>query len=626
MYSFDVFDTLVSRTTYNPKQIFSLMQEYICQHSDEFLFLSDDCKKNFGFLREEAEDLSSIMYADKEVVLEQIYDSFFKMTGESTVGMKRLMELEIQFEIQNSIPIDENISHVKELIESGEDVILISDMYLKSEIIRKILVQHDDVFDNLPIYVSCECNASKANGMLYVSIKNERGISYNNWTHIGDNEFSDGCIPQLLGINARMIKPKEKSKEYLVGYTTGGYVFFPYVKWIIEMCIEKEYTDVYFVARDGYVLKRIADIIIEHYELDMETHYIYLSRNAAMGKDRNALKEYIAQETNNSFQNSAWVDLQGTGKTLEVVSEMFHCVFNVFYYYLMESDVRRNNYSVYASRRRGNIIETLCRAPHGVTIGYKYDNNKWEALLEKDYQDEEYENRIIVYANGVSDFSKKVLMLQDTNDIVFDFRKKSKEILDVCFDNPSNLIASFIGDIYHGNSNEPGLVFSPKLEDKDIREYYNNPQSYKGVYYDYSLKRATKEQQELDKCCRDNMRRNLKQYITEEYDEDRTNVILYGAGKNSWKKVIQYGSNNKINVVAWTDADAKKCKKEYEVIIEFHKVHELSFDYVIITVSRSINTVKELLIEAGIDSKKIITSGELEAILAMNNKNEELNG
>lgn len=626
MYSFDVFDTLVSRTTSNPKQIFMLMQEYICQHPDEFAFLSDESKRSFAFLREEAEDLASIINNGQEIDLEQIYDSFIKMSSESSECIDWLMKLEIQFEMQNSIPIVENISYVKELVDAGEEVILISDMYLIEDVIRNILLQHDVIFKNIPLYVSCECNASKANGMLYTLIKKIRGISYNTWTHIGDNELSDGRIPELLGIKTRIVKPKEKSEEYLIGYNIGGRILYPYVKWIIDVCVIKEYKKIFFIARDGFVLKKIADNVIESCGLNLQTQYIYLSRNVIKDGKQDSLRAYIEQEANEPFQNIAWVDLQGTGQTLEWISRLFHLSFNVFYYYLLENDLRNNNYYVFASSFKGNVIEALCRAPHGVTVGYTHDNNKWSALLKKDYKDDEYENRIIEYSKGVIDYSKKVLKLQEINEVTFDFRKKSKELLDVCYENPDDSVVGFIGDIYHGNENEYGLLFAPKLNDKDITEYYNDPQSYKGLYYDYSLKRATKEQQELDKSARDEMKRNLNQYITGEYIEDKINIILYGAGKNSWKKVIQYGISDDINVVAWTDANAKKCKKEYEVIIEFRKVHELSFDYVIITVSRSINTVKELLIEAGIDSKKIITSGELEAILAMNNKNEELNG
>ena len=58
-------------------------------------------------------------------------------------------------------------------------------------------------------------------------------------------------------------------------------VLFPYVKWLINKSLALGLTRLYFIARDGYVLKEIADIIIEQDNIEnLKTHYIYGSRDA----------------------------------------------------------------------------------------------------------------------------------------------------------------------------------------------------------------------------------------------------------------------------------------------------------------------------------------------------------
>ena len=46
------------------------------------------------------------------------------------------------------------------------------------------------------------------------------------------------------------------------------------------MCIRDRYETLYFVSRDGYHLKRIADEIIKMKNIDIKTKYIYASRRA----------------------------------------------------------------------------------------------------------------------------------------------------------------------------------------------------------------------------------------------------------------------------------------------------------------------------------------------------------
>ena len=55
---------------------------------------------------------------------------------------------------------------------------------------------------------------------------------------------------------------------------------YNYVDYIIAQALERNLKTLYFVARDGYILKLIADRIISKKGLGLKTKYIYGSRLA----------------------------------------------------------------------------------------------------------------------------------------------------------------------------------------------------------------------------------------------------------------------------------------------------------------------------------------------------------
>lgn len=58
----------------------------------------------------------------------------------------------------------------------------------------------------------------------------------------------------------------------------GGPILIPYIQWVLAESNRLGIKKLFFVARDGYVLKIIADTLIQHKKMDIETSYIYGSR------------------------------------------------------------------------------------------------------------------------------------------------------------------------------------------------------------------------------------------------------------------------------------------------------------------------------------------------------------
>lgn len=310
MYSFDIFDTLVTRTTKNPIGIFEIMSYELSKKRNSF---SEYFCKNFQYIRVngESECRSRNYNASTEVNLEQIYETIGNYYGLSKKQQGHLLQLELDTERKNLIPINKNLDSLKCYAEKGEQICLISDMYLKESQIRYVLQDIDDLFQTIPIYVSCECGKGKTSGLFsYVYDHYDENIDF--WVHCGDNPHADkdsaeyfGIIPdfkpqaqqldweeqlflhddlasQLLqgaSKNARM-KNDTQNIAFEIGASLGFPIFFSYIKWVVEESKKRNFKKLYLLARDGYALKSAFEKYIEHMGYEIEVKYLYGSRIA----------------------------------------------------------------------------------------------------------------------------------------------------------------------------------------------------------------------------------------------------------------------------------------------------------------------------------------------------------
>ena len=190
LYSFDIFDTLITRTTATPDGIFLIIQDKLLNGNYD---IPNFIKNNFYLIRKSTSNFTRFQFKEykEEITIYDIYENISNNNYLSDVQKQLLIDLEIETEIENSIPIISNINKLKELVGYGKNVVLISDMYLPSNIIRDILLKHDIIFNNIKIYVSCELEKTKSSGNMYKLVKEFEMINYTDWLHIGDNLHSD---------------------------------------------------------------------------------------------------------------------------------------------------------------------------------------------------------------------------------------------------------------------------------------------------------------------------------------------------------------------------------------------------------------------------------------------------
>lgn len=313
VYSFDIFDTLITRKTNKATGIFALMQKKIVSEK-EFDGLPDFVRDFFYNVRVNAENearkTSQIIAGTSEITLDQIYDLMQLMNGLKDHEVALLKELEMNTERENMVPIWGNINLLKQYRKDGNEVYLISDMYLSSSFIRELLLRTDDVFESIPILVSCEKNRSKAKGSLYQLWIKENKIDVQKWIHIGDNNLADGIRVKQFGGIPHIYENKSidefgdmlserfpghmeiqlsagatnkisiRNENHEMGVRIGGPILYGYVFWILENCMHMGIENLYFVARDGYVLKKIAEVIVTNKKMSIQLHYLYGSRIA----------------------------------------------------------------------------------------------------------------------------------------------------------------------------------------------------------------------------------------------------------------------------------------------------------------------------------------------------------
>ena len=274
-------------------------------------------KDNFYQIRAQGEETARLMLmssAYQDVTLGEIYKVIQENYQLADEVIGHLMQLELDTEFDNILPITENIERIREIYSSKEAVILISDMYLSQDQIRRLLIKVDSVFEKIKMYVSSEYRVTKHTGHLYHLVQQKENATWENWTHIGDNTYSDVTVPAGLGIKASRFcgkrdcnwmkqlvqeygekvswqfvtgavqkalgKGESPSASYLVGAGYSAPILYPYVEWLVEQSISMGIQVLYFIARDGYVLKKITDMIIRARGLSIETCYLYGSRKA----------------------------------------------------------------------------------------------------------------------------------------------------------------------------------------------------------------------------------------------------------------------------------------------------------------------------------------------------------
>ncbi|EMF1281918.1 hypothetical protein ABM491_000972, partial [Campylobacter coli] len=298
--SFDLFDTLLMRPYVAPKDVFLHLE------------------KNFGSpgfaeARINAEYIAAKIY-NKDLTCITFDEIYSVMEDKFALLKQQEQELEIQ-----TIYVNPEIKAIMEyVLKLNKRVIFTSDMYHDKNFIKKILDKNNiDGYEK--IYLSGELGVSKFIGNMFNYICADLDINSKKILHIGDNiksdyqnsiqnnfhsyfyvaprEFFFKAFPRLLhfynqrkenltcsiilGLLIKKWITNGKSMsdywEYL-GYFYGGSLAYGLSEFTYSVCLYNCLEEFIFVARDGYIIEKIFNMLQKCFDTDVKTRYIYASR------------------------------------------------------------------------------------------------------------------------------------------------------------------------------------------------------------------------------------------------------------------------------------------------------------------------------------------------------------
>ena len=285
--SFDIFDTLVKRNVEEPTDIFSIMEKKV----------GGDFKNK----RIVAERKARARSDEKEILIDEIYSFFPENKRE------KLVQYELDTEFNAIVPNQEILMLYKKCIADGKTVFITSDMYWPEEYVRRLL-EKNGINGFKRLYLSSSEMKLKSDGSLFKYLCENEQINPENLVHVGDSKKGDCIEPQKLGIKTfnipRYVKniafrgdnrndsielnylncfinntvPNCKDPYYLFGYSQFGKLLYGYVNWIHAEAINKGVKNLFFFARDGYIMKQAYETCID--DESVEVRYLEVSRRS----------------------------------------------------------------------------------------------------------------------------------------------------------------------------------------------------------------------------------------------------------------------------------------------------------------------------------------------------------
>lgn len=281
-------------------------------HKDEYAFIPSDIRRSFYELRTKAEDYvrySNMFYKDIEITLHQIYEAINLRADLSEGNKKYLMQMEIEFFIKCIHGIQENIDGIVDALSAGSRAAIVMDTVMPRQAVCDLLSLIEPRLKGVPVYVSSQYKNGVQTDNLLETVLQEEGASGKECIYLSSSteRINIACglrmstryypsektdiekniamkfranrnVELALGTicNARL--DRHMTDMAAIGCDLMGMTIIPYVFWLIDESIRQGIERLYFIARDGYMIKKIADLIIRERKLRIETKYIYGSR------------------------------------------------------------------------------------------------------------------------------------------------------------------------------------------------------------------------------------------------------------------------------------------------------------------------------------------------------------
>lgn len=313
LYSFDVYDTLLTRRVAVPADLFLLLGAQL--HGAGLVQSSPD---ELAVQRSRAEVAARQAAPAGEARLSEIYAKLAEACGWSAAQTQQALELELRVESDNTQAVPGMAETVQRARTNGFRVMFLSDMYLPATFIAELLRREGFLVEGDELIVSCEQRQAKHDGRVFQMIR-EKHPEIKEWQHTGDHPRADVETPRAFKITAhhetrcvlsaheRFVRgagrsgalwrsqfaaamklarlegwsvPEPQRAIWESGANVVGPLWFGFAEWCLDEALQRGIKRLYFVARDGQIFHKIASEIARQRGLAVECRYLYGSRQS----------------------------------------------------------------------------------------------------------------------------------------------------------------------------------------------------------------------------------------------------------------------------------------------------------------------------------------------------------
>lgn len=314
VFSFDVFDTVIVRVWARPTDLFIQVADELTKAG-----LISTPQELWPNIRTGIERELRSNNHTKEIHIDSIYNALALRYSWSLAERELALQIETKIEKKGWHLVPSIKKYIQEIHQSGNNVIYLSDMYLTDVTIHSFLQEKNLWRAGDILYVSSSIGLTKKTGKLFDFCLKKQDVSPQQLYHIGENKISDFLVPKRSRINAhhytdtqltryerkiaehtslpvklrsllsgscrlnRLNSPYIDPHQSVIWQTASdvmGPVLFSFVYWCLVEAKKRNITRLYFIARDGQILHKIAISICKIWGYEIDCRYLYGSRQA----------------------------------------------------------------------------------------------------------------------------------------------------------------------------------------------------------------------------------------------------------------------------------------------------------------------------------------------------------
>jgi HAD superfamily hydrolase (TIGR01549 family) len=316
-YSFDVFDTCLTRTYARPADLFYRVAHSVLATSWGERDFGPEEISELARLRVDAEARARDLTDREDITLADIYAAFGQLEA-WRIDAAVMMDVEVASELEALRPVARVRDFIGRVRQRGARIAFLSDMYLPGSVIEHALEAHGFFERGDLLLVSGEVGVTKYSGGLFQRALELLGLNASRVHHLGDNVRSDfigarragvkGTIFRETSLNryervmveqtvaepwmasrvagasrvARLAREWPHPDDVTVAAIVAGCIaplLTAFVEWTVTDAAQRGLDRLYFVARDGQLLKLIAERLGQALPVP-ELRYLYGSRQA----------------------------------------------------------------------------------------------------------------------------------------------------------------------------------------------------------------------------------------------------------------------------------------------------------------------------------------------------------